>query len=200
MRDRFPLLVIAGLVLLAFAISFVVKGAARGRFADVLSTYRAEPDGARGLFLLAQESGLPVDRLRTDLMILDKRASVALIGLEFGCSDLAKEKIDQIFGVADAGTSDEDELETRRGLKALDSHPIDPDEREKLLEHVKKGHTLIFVPDGAEGDPLLEALHVNSWRAQGALGIRTLVPSQPSPYTAGVKRVEARVKRFFGLP
>src|SRR5690348_17944604 len=52
---RFPLAVLAGLVLLAFAISFVVKGAARGRFADVLSTYRAEPDGARALFLLAQE-------------------------------------------------------------------------------------------------------------------------------------------------
>ena len=47
MRDRFPLLLISGLLLLGAFGSFVMQGAKRGAFADRLSTYRSEPSGAQ---------------------------------------------------------------------------------------------------------------------------------------------------------
>jgi hypothetical protein len=201
-RDRFPLLLVGGLLLLAFVGSFVFKGAARGGFADVLSSYRAEPDGTRALFQLATESGLPVDRLRTDFLILDPRAALALIGVEFAGEDDAKEKLEAVLGKPDAGASEEGEQEDdlRSGMSAYRAERVSPDEREKLLEHVKKGNSLIYVLYGAKKDPFLEALHVNVWKATGAPGIRTLVPAQPSPYTVGANRMEAKVKAFLGLP
>ena len=49
MRDRFPLVMIGGLMLLGVLGAFVLKGAARGAFADRLSTWRSEPDGFKPL-------------------------------------------------------------------------------------------------------------------------------------------------------
>jgi hypothetical protein len=201
-RDRFPLLLVGGLLLLGFAGSFVFRGAARGGFADVLSTYRAEPDGARALYQLTTESGLPVDRLRTDFMILDPRAALALIGVEFAGEDDAKEKLEAVLGKADAGegVGDQEDDDLRKGLAAFRAERVTADEREKVLEHVKKGNSLVYVLYGARKDPFLEALHVSVWKATGAPGIRTLVPAQPSPFTVGVDHLEAKVNAFLGLP
>ena len=46
MRDRFPLAMLTGVIFLGVLGVWVSRGAARGSFADVLSTFRAEPDGA----------------------------------------------------------------------------------------------------------------------------------------------------------
>ena len=65
MRDRFPLLIVGLLVLIGAFATFLMRGAARGSFADKLSTYRSEPDGTRALYLLAEQQKLPVRRDRT---------------------------------------------------------------------------------------------------------------------------------------
>ena len=49
MRDRLPLLVVGGLLLMAILGNLLLRGASRGGFADVLSTYRASEGGARAL-------------------------------------------------------------------------------------------------------------------------------------------------------
>ncbi|HYI01424.1 MAG TPA: hypothetical protein VD972_36045, partial [Hyalangium sp.] len=79
MRDRFPLLVVGGLLLLALFGNLLLRGASRGGFADTLSTYRASEGGARALYLLAQESGLPVVRRSADLQVLDKESTSTVI-------------------------------------------------------------------------------------------------------------------------
>src|SRR5437016_6038610 len=70
MRDRFPLLLVGGLLLLAVLGYFLFKGGARGSFADKLSTYRSEKDGARGLYLLAPERGVQGARKQLDMRTL----------------------------------------------------------------------------------------------------------------------------------
>ena len=47
MRDRFPLLLVTGLLLLGILGTTLIRGATRGEFADRLSTYRSEEHGAR---------------------------------------------------------------------------------------------------------------------------------------------------------
>ena len=80
MRDRFPLLLISGLLLLGAFGSFVMQGARRGSFADRLSTYRSEPSGARALFLLLGEAGLPAERWQQDFQVIDRGTTLVLLG------------------------------------------------------------------------------------------------------------------------
>ena len=86
MRDRFPLLVVGSLLLSVILGSFLLRGASRGGFADALSTYRASEDGARALYVLGQESGLPVVRRSADLQVMDAKshATVILLAVEVG--------------------------------------------------------------------------------------------------------------------
>ncbi|MBL8949418.1 MAG: hypothetical protein JNK82_01485, partial [Myxococcaceae bacterium] len=63
-----------------------------------------------------------------------------------------------------------------------------------------QGATVIYVPWGSRDNPLLTALDVHLWKAERSLGLRTLEPSQPSPYTVGVERVEAKVHSYLDLP
>ncbi|MBK7860040.1 MAG: hypothetical protein IPJ65_15765 [Archangiaceae bacterium] len=82
MRDRFPLVMIGGLLLLAVLGSFVLKGAARGAFADRLSTWRSEPDGARALYLLAEDWQLPVSRGQQSFETIDEQQNLVLLGVD----------------------------------------------------------------------------------------------------------------------
>lgn len=188
MRDRFPLLAIGALALLGVLGSFLFRGAARGAFADRLSTYRSEPDGARALYLLAEESGLPISRHQQNLEVLEDGVSLVLLAIE-----PAEER-----DGADGGT--EEEEEEAKGLSYFLAGGLTEDEREKLLEHVQEGHTLIYVPGGARRNPLLGALGVEHFSPDPELEIRTLVPAQPTPFTLGVERVEARVQSFLHPP
>jgi hypothetical protein len=200
MRDRFPMIVITGLLATVGLAAYLSKGAARGGFADALSSYRSEPSGTRGMFLLAEESGVPVDRLRTDLTILEAKDAVALFGVQFSPRESKHHTHHPLFVHRDAGEDEEDDPESLE--KMLNgSRQVDDEERDKLLEHVKGGATLIYVPRGSDKDALLEDLHVDLWPSlDRAPGIRTVVPAQPSPYTAGVQRLETKVQTFLGLP
>lgn len=210
MRDRFPLLMIGLLVLLGAFTTFLMRGARRGSFADKLSTYRSEPDGARALYLLAEEHRLPVHRAQQNLEVLGEQKNLALLAVEFSeKTGKQSSHASWINSLADGGTDDEDEAKDvdaddddrlHSGSNVMRAQPVDSNEREKLLEHVKAGHTLIYVPWGHGTNPLLKALDVALWKADKALDLRTLVPGQPTPYTVGVERVEVKVQAYLGLP
>ena len=132
--------------------AWLVRGAARGGFADTLSTWRAQPDGARGLFLLAQESGLPVVRRTADLHILQKdTGSPVLLAVEV--EDAREDDPDQTALAAGREDGLEDEDVPRHGFNRLHVPELSEKETEKLLEHVKAGHTLVYVPWGSQGEP-----------------------------------------------
>ncbi len=198
MRDRFPLLVVGALVLTGVLGAFLIQGAKRGEFADTLSTYRAQEDGARALFLLAQESGLPVVRRMADLRILSGPATPVLLAVEVEGAHEADPDQTQLAAEPDAGLDDEDVPHT--GFNAFRAAALDDDEHEKLLEHVRNGGTLVFVPWGSRENPLLDALEVKLVKADTTLPMRTLVPPLPTPYTLGVERVETKVQAYLTLP
>jgi hypothetical protein len=205
MRDRFPLLLISGLLLLGAFGSFVMQGAKRGSFADRLSTYRSEPSGARALFLLLGEAGLPAERWQQDFEVIDRGTTLVLLGASFRD---ATDKKSKNPGSADAGffddtddlTDEEREEFKDRGLNAFRSPPVSSDESKKLLEHIRNGGTVIYAPWDQDENDLLTAVDVYLERAENRKEITTLVPAQPSRFTVGVERLEARVRLWLDLP
>jgi len=197
-RDRFPLLVVGGLLLAAVLATFLVRGARRNEFADTLSTFRAQDDGARALLLLAQESGLPVTRHMSDMRILSDAGTPVLLAVEVDGAYEADPDQTALAAVPDAGLADEDV--PRTGFNAFRAAALDTDETERLLSHVREGGSLVYVPWGSRENPLLDALGVKLFKADTTLPMRTLVPPQPTPYTLGVERVEARVQAYLELP
>jgi hypothetical protein len=199
-RDRFPLLVVGGLLFAVVLGGYLLRGAARGGFADTLSTYRAARDGARALFLLAEESGLPVVRRAADLQLLDENSTATVILLAVELEDSREDDPDETALATERDEGLESEEVPHEGLNALHANELTEDEREKLLEYVKAGHTLVYVPWGSKENPLLDAVNVKLTKAETSLPMRTLVPPLPSPYTLGVERVEAKVQAYLNLP
>jgi hypothetical protein len=206
MRDRFPLLLVTGLLVLGAFGSFVLQGARRGEFADRLSTYRSQKGGARGVYLLLESSGVPVERWQQDFAVLEPETTLLSLGTRFRDAD---DKKSTNPGKADGGfpwddtddLTDEEKEEFRdRGLNAFRSPPIDEDETKKLLEYVRNGGTLIYAPWDQDENELLTAIDVYLERAENRKEISTLVPSQPSRFTGGVERLEARVRVWLDLP
>jgi hypothetical protein len=209
-RDRFPFLLVGGLLLLGFVGITLMRAASRGEFADRLSTYRSEEQGARALYLLAEESGLPVARSRADLEVIEGDASLVLLGTDVssGVAGAEPEPLEELspkllpLPSADGGTAFKDDGEQDDELmNEIRASDVSPDEREKLLEHVKAGHTLIHAPWKVTPNPLLDAAGVSlrAAKTDADLKLRTLVPAQPTPYTLGVERVEAEVRSFLDL-
>ncbi|GHG74921.1 DUF4350 domain-containing protein [Comamonas sp. JC664] len=198
MRDRFPLLVVGGLLLTVVLATFLVRGARRNEFADTLSTFRAQEDGARALLLLAQESGLPATRHLSDLRVTSGLGTPVLLAVEVEGSYESDPDQTALAAEPDAGLGDEHV--PRTGFNAFRAAALDSAETEKLLEHVRGGGSLVYVPWGSRENPLLDALGVKLFKADTTLPMRTLVPPQPTPYTLGVERVEARVQAYLELP
>ena len=198
MRDRFPLLLVGGLLVLALLGSWLVRGAARGGFADTLSSWRAQPDGSRGLYLLVEESGRPVERRTSDLRILQEEGTLVLLAVEV--EDAREDDPDQTALAAERDAGLEDENVPRHGFNRLHVPELSESETEKLLAHVKAGHALVYVPWGSKENRLLDALGVKLTKADTSLPMRTLVPPLSTPYTLDVERVEARVQAYLQLP
>lgn len=201
MRDRFPLVIVGGFLLLAVAGSYLFRGAERGRFADMLSTFRSEPDGARALFLLAEESGVRVARHQANLEVLEDGASYALIGVYPEGSNLLDG--DLLRGTADGGTSDDDARDAEfrdRGMNAFFAPRVTEEEQDKLLAHVARGNDLLYVSMGDPDDSLLSRLGASLVPVEGSEGVRFLVPPLPSPWTLGVSRAQAEVQTHLELP
>ena len=202
MRDRFPLLLVGGVMLLGVLGWFLLQGARRGGFADRLSTFKSEPDGARALYLLLSESGLPVSRQQQDLTIIPARQNLVLLGTRFANeTGFDKKGFDGSDGGVDEKDEDADEAEFKsRGVSALKSPRVSHDESEKLLEHVRNGATLVYVPSSYRDPQWLEDLDVTLERTDKSLGVRTLVPAQPPRFVQGVERVVTKVRAFLELP
>lgn len=201
MRDRFPLLIIGGLLLVGSLGSFLLQGARRAEHADVLSTFRASARGARGVFLLAQELGIDVRRYTLDLEQHPAGGAFVLLAVESqgrkplepeAKSEAEAEEEDERDGEGDEEAPGEERYE---GFNYF-APRLSEDEQEALLEHVKAGQTLIYVPWGIREDPILLAVGFSIRKAELAVGVRTLVPAQPAPHTLGVERVEAQVQGF----
>ncbi len=203
MRDRFPLLLVGGVLLLGALGWFLIQGARRGGFADQLSTFKSEPDGARALYLLLSESGVPVKRHQHDFILIPPKQNLVVLGARF--EDEHGETKDAVDG-SDAGVTDEDEPKVdeeefkHRGVNAYRSPPVTEKESDKLLEHLRNGATMVFIPASYRDPKLLEDLGVTLSRTSKSLGVRTLVPAQPSRYTHGVQRVVVNVNAFLQLP
>ncbi|WP_224249396.1 DUF4350 domain-containing protein [Hyalangium gracile] len=201
MRDRFPMLVVGGLLLSAILGTFLMKGASRGGFADTLSTYRAAEGGARALYLLAEESGLPVVRRSADLQVLDEKSTATLILLAVAVDGAREDDLDETLLAKERDEElEQSEDVPHEGLNVLHANELTEDEREKLLGHVKAGHSLVYVPWGSRENPLLDALEVKLSKVDTTLPMRTLVPPMPTPYTLGMERVEAKIQSFLQLP
>lgn len=198
MRDRFPLLVVGGLLVTALLGSWLVRGAARGGFADTLSTWRAQPDGSRGLFLLAEERGLPVVRRTADLSILHEEGTLVLLAVEV--EGAREDDPDMTALAAPKDSKLEDEEVPRHGFNQLHVPKLSRDETDKVLEYVRAGHALVYVPWGSKENRLLDALGLKLFKADTSLPMRTLRPVASSPYTQGLRRVEARVQAYLKLP
>jgi len=202
-RDRFPLLLIAGFVLIGVLGSTLFRNASRGEFAGELSTYRSEAKGARALYLLAEESGLPVAREKRDLQDIEPDAALVLLGVR--ATPLSEETehlaAKALKGHTDGGTdgSADGGTEERERAGTLDEilhgNAFTAEEQEKVLEHVKEGHTLVYVPYSKDPDRILDAVNVRlETPPEMKPALRTLVPARPTPYTLGVERVEAELK------
>lgn len=200
MRDRFPLLVVGGLLLTALLGNLLLRGASRGGFADTLSTYRASEGGARALYLLLEESGLPAVRRSADLQVLDKESNATVILLAVEVEGSREDDPDETLLAVERDEGLESEDVPREGLNSFKAQELSEDEREKLLAHVKAGHSLVYVAWGSRENPLLDALKVKLSKVDTTLPMRTLVPPLPTPYTLGVERVEAKVQSFLVLP
>jgi hypothetical protein len=200
-RDRFPLLVV-GFVLLSGALGwFLVQGARRGGFADQLSTFKSEPDGARALYLLLSESGVPVARLQRDLTLIPPGQNLFLLGTRFADEQGGERPA---FDGSDAGVDPDEAADDaefkRRGFNAVAAPRVSHEETDKLLAHVSSGATLVFVPTSARDAKLLDELGVTLERTDASLGVRTLIPAQPTRYVQGVERVVTKVRAFLELP
>jgi hypothetical protein len=194
-----PLVLIGGLLLLGVLGSFVISGARRGTFADRLSTYRSEPDGARALYLLLEPAGR-VSRWQRTVEDLAPTTTLVMLGARFESEAARMHRFSKDAGDDDEWSDDEKADLDERGLNAIRAPKVTSEERERLLEHVRQGGTLVYAPWRTETNALLTALNVELSRPTDAPGLRTVVPAMPTPFTLGVERVETKVDSTLDLP
>ncbi len=170
MRDRFPLLVGAVLLLGVAVVWLFGDAGRRGAFADPFSTYRSAPDGSRALFLTVQRLGLPVERRHLDLADLDaaRTGAVALLGID----RLPEEELDKLDAFVSAG-----------GRLLLVARPEDK-KRGLFAELLQSEKALLAHFD-------LKLAECDSPEIERQLEVAT-----PSPLTRGVEAPMARVAGY----
>jgi hypothetical protein len=176
-RDRFPWIAV-GILLASYVVwNYLASSAKRSEHAETLSTYRALPDGARGIFLLAQSHHLPVRRSQTPFKQMSSQDALIILG-----SNL-REPLNE-----PAWRTPESEADT-------------------LLRLIRNGMTVVFVIHGSSTkdshpqNPKLESLpnktteeFLSSFDIQLSeieLPSEILLPAFPSIYLAGVNTLKA---------
>ncbi len=213
MRDRFPLLVVFGLLALGALGTFVMQGARRGDFADLHSTYRSAKDGSRALYLLLAENRISVQRFEQRPDTLTEDINLALLDVSVESDAPLPGFLASLFvdagvvsthssdaGVAGKNATDAEALAKRNGLNGLMVSQLSESDVEALLDFVKNGKRLLYLPSSAQPNALTEALNLSILEPPKGAGIRTLVPSQPSPLTVDVERLESEVTTFVSAP
>ncbi len=173
--DRLPLIGFSVALLAAVVGVLFARASSRGEFAEALSTYRSESDGARGLFLVAERVGLPVERRHLDLENIDGTPELVLLGVE---GDLPS--VDEAI---DAGA----------GLDVWWRERLGEYESKEILRAVESGATLVYAV--GRSHPLLSELGVTFTALEDATP-RTLEPLSPTPFSRGVQSVHTRVAGY----
>ncbi len=137
-------------------------------------------------------------RRTADLSILHEQGTLVLLAVEV--AGAREDDPDMTKLAAEKDSKLEDEEVPRHGFNRLHVPELSQDELEKVLEFVRSGHTLLYVPWGSKENGLLDALGVKLFKADTSLPMRTLRPLDSSAYTQGVRRVEARVQAYLKLP
>jgi hypothetical protein len=195
-NDRFPLFALGGLLFFAVLGGLVLQSAKRGNFADDYSTFRSSPSGTRALFLALEQQHQDVHRLQKDFSLVKKGVNLALLGVQF-VGDWTPEPRDA--GVADLFLNDDAKEKTKK-YKTYNTLRVTSEECDTLEKYIEGGGTVFLALDSPHENELLEALKIGIHAPESLLGLRTLAPSLPSLYTAGVERVESRVTGFLELP
>jgi hypothetical protein len=179
MKDRFPLIALVLAVLAVAGGFFASRVGKRGGFADSLSTYRSGPDGARAIFLLAKEAGLPVARRTEDLRSIEGTGVLVLFGVEGDKPIREKKK--------------EEKEDTKTLPTGLFVDWIGKDERKEVLRFVSEGGRLVYVYGSPQhlADDLSLSFTPGSTRAE-----IDLVPALPSRLTRGAQQVFAQVSGY----
>jgi hypothetical protein len=184
-RDRFPLVALAALIFAAGSGALLVRTARRGAFAEPLSTYRASPDGARALYLLAARSGLRVSRRHLDLADLpaaeDRPGLLVLLGVEA----LARRDVQELQRFVTEGGA---------LLLVAPAPPRDGGAEEGLAGGKKKGF-LESLGDMSR-QPVFDAFALDLTPSESAAAERDLEVGVPSPLVAGVELAQARVASY----
>jgi len=191
-RDRFPWIAV-GILLFSYVLwNYLASSAKRSEHAETLSTYRALPDGARGIFLLAKSHNLPVQRSQVPFQQLSEKDALIILGANL------QEPLN-----APAWRTQESETQT-------------------LLKLIQNGMTVVFVIHGSATqdshpqNPKLESLpneatekfleafdvrlsQIKSEMEEDTPPPETLSPAFPSPYLIGVNKLKATPTHFIQI-
>ena len=189
MRDRLPLLALTLTAVLGTLAVLLLRASRRGEFAEAFSTYRSEPDGARALFLLARQSGLPVARRHVDLQAIEGTPELVLLGVE-GDAPAQADDLTAAGGLAAPDGGD------AAGGDRWDEGRLDRYESKAILEAVNRGATLVY--GVTRNHPLLGDLGLRFTPAEDHLS-RTLTPFSPTALTAGVTALQSRVSGYLSV-
>jgi len=209
-RDKFPWIAV-GILLISYVIwNYLSASAKRSEHAETLSTYRALPDGARGIFLLAQSHNLPVRRSQVPFKQLSEKDALIILGSNL--QELSDEP---------AWRTPESESETLlqliqngmtlvfviHGFASKDSHPQNP-QLASSPNHTTEEFLYSF---GIYLSELKPSSHGMSEELAGFLDIlspemeeaellsETLLPAFPSAYLVGVNTLKAAPTRFIQM-
>ncbi|MCL2011973.1 MAG: DUF4350 domain-containing protein [Cystobacterineae bacterium] len=185
MRDRFPWIAV-GILLASYVVwNYLASSAKRSEHAETLSTYRALPDGARGIFLLAQSNHLPVRRSQIPFKQMSEKDALIILG-----ANLQKPQDEP------AWRTSESEVDT-------------------LLRLIQNGMTVVFVIHGSATkdshpqnagleslpneatEEFLNAFDIQLFKVEeDELPSEILFPAFPSPYLMGVNKLKATPTYF----
>jgi hypothetical protein len=183
-RDKFPWIAV-GILLASYVIwNYLASSAKRSEHAETLSTYRALPDGARGIFLLAQSHNLPVRRSQIPFKQMSEKDALIILG------------------------SNLQEPENEPAWRTPEK------EDETLLKLIQNGMTVVFVirsPSNKGNHPRLRPLSLLNQTTEKFLDAfdiqlfeieedelhsETLLPAFPSTYLIGVSKLKAAPTHF----
>jgi len=188
-HDRFPWVAV-GILLSSYVLwNYLASSAKRSEHAETLSTYRALPDGARGIFLLAQSHNLPVRRSQTPFQQLSEKDALIILG-----SNLQEPLHAPAWRIPESET-------------------------ETLLKRIQNGMTVVFVIHGSATqnnhsqnlklvslpnettEKFLEAfdIQLSEIEENNEVFKETLFPAFPSPYLIGVNKLKATPTHFIQI-
>jgi len=146
----------------------LTHSSSRGSYADALSSYRADADGTRALYLFLEAHGLPVARRSLDLAQISDKGMLVALGLEGTECDSPKD------ATPARPSTDPDQEEGRIPSNpgvGLFSGKLSSKECLALLEWVEDGHNLLYASEGESGLAKTLGVHFNRYEYNEDAGV-----------------------------